>query len=139
MSSEIGLPLQIAIQKDVKKLGYQLESMKTRLPLVNTYPFTRNYPYQMQVFESAPEDYLNIIFGDARTVIDTCGYVLVNGETLPLSDDRYGIYHEIIDYLMTTKAQVYGVAFHASDVVLKPQEMEYNPIFLGFISFSCQQ
>ena len=136
MSSEIGLPLQIALQKDVKKLGYQLESMKTRLPLVNTYPFTRNYPYQMQVFESAPEDYLNVIFGDARTVIDTCGYVLISGEAIPLSDDRYEIYHEIIDYLTTAKSQVYGVAFHSSDVVLKPQEMEYNPIFLGFISFS---
>ena len=136
MSSEIGLSPQIAIQKDVKRLGYQLKSMRTRLPLVNTYPFTHNYPYQMQVFESAPEDYLNIIFGDARTVLDTCGYVLVNGESIPLSDDRYEMYHEVIDYLMTTKSQVYGVAFHSSDVILKPQEMEYNPIFLGFISFS---
>lgn len=135
-SSEIELSSQIAIQKDVKKLGYQLESVKTRLPLVNTYPFTRNYRYQMQVFESAPEDYLNVIFGDARTVLDTCGYVLINGEVTPLSDDRHKIYHEIIDYLMSTKAQVYGVAFHSSDVILKPQEMEYNPIFLGFLSFS---
>ena len=135
-SSEMGLSPQIAIQKDVKKLGYQLEDVRTRLPLVNTYPFTRNYPYQMQVFESAPEDYLNIIFGDARTVLDTCGYVLINGEVTSLSDDRYEMYHEIIDYLMSTKAQVYGVAFHSSDVILKPQEMEYTPIFLGFISFS---
>ena len=136
MSSEMGLSLQSAIQKDVKKLGYQLESVRTRLPLVNTYPVTRNYPYQMQVFESAPEDYLNIIFGDARAVLDTCGYVLINGEATPLSDDRYEIYREIIDYLMSTKAQAYGVAFHSSDVILKPQEMEYTPIFLGFISFS---
>ena len=136
MSSEMGVSPQIAIQKDVKKLGYQLENMRTRLPLVNTYPFTRNYPYQMQVFESAPEDYLNIIFGDARAVLDTCGYVLINGEATPLSDDRYEMYREIIDYLMSTKAQAYGVAFHSSDVVLKPQEMEYTPIFLGFISFS---
>lgn len=136
MSSEMELSPQLAIQKDVKKLGYQLESVKARLSLVNTYPFTRNYPYQMQVFESAPEDYLNIIFGDARTVLDTCGYALINGEVTPLSDDRYEIYHEIIDYLMSPKAQVYGVAFHSSDVILKPQEMEYNPIFLGFISFS---
>ena len=136
MSAEVELSPQLAIQKDVKKLGYQLESVKARLPLVNTYPFTRNYPYQMQVFESAPEDYLNIIFGDARTVLDTCGYVLINGEATPLSDDRYEIYHEVIDYLMNTKAQIYGVAFHSSDVILKPQEMEYNPIFLGFISFS---
>ena len=135
-SSEIGLSPQITIQQDVKKLGYQLEGVKTRLSLVNTYPFTHNYPYQMQVFESAPGDYLNIIFGDARTVLDTCGYVLVNGETIPLSDDKGEMYYEIIDYLMTTKSQVYGVAFHSSDVILKPQEMEYNPIFLGFISFS---
>lgn len=136
MSSDMELSPQIAIQEDVEKLGYQLESVKTRLPLVSTYPFTRNYPYQMQVFESAPEDYLNIIFGDARTVFDTCGYVLINGEATSLSDDRCEMYHEIIDYLMSTKAQVYGVAFHSSDVILKPQEMEYNPIFLGFISFS---
>ena len=136
MSSEMGLSLQSAIQKDVKTLGYQLEGVRTRLPLVNTYPVTRNYPYQMQVFESAPEDYLNIIFGDARAVLDTCGYVLINGEATPLSDDRYEIYREIIDYLMSTKAQAYGVAFHSSDVILKPQEMEDTPIFLGFISFS---
>ncbi|MYC74718.1 cation-transporting P-type ATPase [Candidatus Poribacteria bacterium] len=136
MSSETGLSPQIAIQKDIKKLGYQLESVRTRLPLVNTYPSTRNYRYQMQVFESAPEDYLNIIFGDARTVLDTCGYVLINGEATSLSDDRYEMYREIIDYLMNTKSQVYGVAFHSSDVILKPQEMEDNPIFLGFIGFS---
>ncbi len=136
MSSEMELSLQSAIQKEVEKLSYQLEDVKTRLSLVNTYPSTRNYPYQMQVFESAPEDYLNIIFGDARTVLDTCGYVLINGEVTPFSDDRYEMYHEIIDYLMSTKARVYGVAFHSSDVILKPQEMEYNPIFLGFISFS---
>lgn len=136
MSARRGVSPKTAIQRDVKKLGYQLKNVRTQLPLVNTYPVTRNYPYQMQVFESAPEDYLNIIFGDARTVLDTCGYVLINGEAIPLSDDRCGMYHEIIDYLMSTKSHVYGVAYHSSDVILKPQEMEYNPIFLGFISFS---
>ncbi len=135
-SSRMGVSPQSAIQRDVKKLGYQLKKVRTQLPLVNTYPVTRNYPYQMQVFESAPEDYLNIIFGDARTVLDTCGYVLINGEAIPLSDDRYEMYLEIIDYLMSTKSHIYGVAYHSSDVILKPQEMEYNPIFLGFISFS---
>ena len=136
MSSGDAVSPQTALQEDMKRLGYQLESVKTRLPLVNTYPSTRNYTYQMQVFESAPEDYLNIIFGDARTVLDTCGYVLINGEVVSLSDGKYEMYHEIIDYLISTKAQVYGVAFHSSDVILKPQEMEYNPVFLGFISFS---
>ena len=124
------------IQKNMDRLGYQLESIKAKLPLVDAYPSTRNYEYQMQVFESAPEDYLNVIFGDAQTVLDTCGSVLINGEITPLSDDKYEMYHEIIDYLLSTKAQVYGVAFHSSDVILKPQEMEDNPIFLGFMSFS---
>ena len=124
------------IQKDMERLGYQLEEVKAKLPLVDAYPSTRNYGYQMQVFQSAPEEYLNIIFGDARTILDTCGAVLINGEITPLLEDKYEMYHEIIDYLLSTKAQVYGVAFHPSDVILKPQEMEYNPIFLGFISFS---
>lgn len=124
------------IQKNMERLGYQLESIKTKLPLVDAYPYTRHYGYQMQVFESGPEDYLNIIFGDAQTVLNTCGFVLVNGEITPLFDDKYETYDKVIDYLLNTKAQVYGVAFHASDVILKPQEMEDNPIFLGFISFS---
>ncbi|MXV75115.1 cation-transporting P-type ATPase, partial [Candidatus Poribacteria bacterium] len=124
------------IQQNMESLGYQLESVKAKLPLVDAYPSTRNYGYQMQVFESAPEDYLNVIFGDVQTVLDTCGSVLINGEITPLSDDKYEMYHEIIDYLLSTKSQIYGVAFHSSDVILKPQEMEDNPIFLGFIGFS---
>ncbi|MDD9975681.1 MAG: cation transporting ATPase C-terminal domain-containing protein [Candidatus Poribacteria bacterium] len=136
LSDDTVLPPQATIQENMRKLGYQPDSVSAKLPLVNTYPSTRNYRYQMQVFESAPENYLNIIFGDARTVLDTCGYVLINDEIAPLLDDRYEMYHDIIDYLLSPKSQVYGVAFHASDVVLKPQEMEDNPIFLGFISFS---
>ena len=127
---------KVAIQQNMEKLGYQLDSVKAKLPLVDAYPSTRNYGYQMQVFESAPEDYLNVIFGDAQTVLDTCGSVLINGEITPLLDDKYEMYHEIIDYLLSTKSHVYGVAFHSSDVILKPQEMEDNPIFLGFIGFS---
>ena len=127
---------KVAIQQNMEKLGYQLESVKAKLPLVDAYPSTRNYGYQMQVFESAPEDYLNVIFGDAQTVLDTCGSVLINGEITPLSDDKYEMYHEIIGYLLNTRSHVYGVAFHSSDVILKPQEMEDNPIFLGFIGFS---
>ena len=111
-------------------------SVKAKLPLVDAYPSTRTYGYQMQVFESAPEDYLNIIFGDARIILNTCDSVLINGEISPLLDDKHEMYHEIIDYLLNTKAQVYGVAFHSSDVILKPQEMENNPIFLGFMAFS---
>ena len=130
------LSIQTAILKNMEKLGYQLENVKTKLPLVDTYPSTRNYRYQMRVFESGPEDYLNTIFGDARTVLETCGYALINGEIIPLLGDRYEMYHEIIDYLLSTKSQIYGVAFHSSDVILKPQELEDNPIFLGFISFS---
>ena len=125
-----------AIEKNMERLGYQFDSIKAKLPLVDAYPYTRHYGYQMQVFESAPEDYLNIIFGDAQTVLDTCGSALVNGEITPLLDDKYEMYDKVIDYLLNTKAQVYGVAFHSSDVILKPQEMEDNPIFLGFISFS---
>ena len=127
---------QVTIQKNMESLGYQLDSVKTKLPLVDAYPSTRTYGYQMQVFESAPEDYLNIIFGDARIILNTCGSVLINGEITPLLEDKHEMYHEIIDYLLNTKAQVYGVAFHSSDVILKPQEMENNPIFLGFMAFS---
>ena len=135
--SATGIPsISVAIQKNMERLGYQLDSVKAKLPLVDAYPYTRHYGYQMQVFESAQDDYLNIIFGDARTVLNTCGFVLINGESTSLLDDKYEMYHEVIDYLLNTKAQVYGVAFHSSDVILKPQEMEDNPIFLGFISFS---
>ena len=128
--------IRVVIEKNIERLGYQLDSIKAKLPLVNAYPYTRHYGYQMQVFESAQDDYLHIIFGDAPTVLNTCGFVLINDEIISLLDDKYEMYHEVLDYLLNTKAQVYGIAFHSSDVILKPQEMEDNPIFLGFISFS---
>jgi Ca2+-transporting ATPase len=132
-----GIPsLQAAIQKAMEQLGYQPDALRAKLPLVNSYPSTRNYGYQMQVFESAPDNYLNVIFGEGQTVLDTCAYVLIDGEIEPMLDTRYERYCEVIDYLLTTRAQIYGVAFHSSDVILKPQEMEDNAIFLGFIALS---
>ena len=128
--------LQATIQKAMEQLGYQPNALKAKLPLVNAYPSTRNYGYQMQVFESAPENYLNVIFGEGQTVLDTCAYVLIDGEIEPMLDTRHERYCEVIDYLLTTRAQIYGVAFHSSDVILKPQEMEDNAIFLGFIALS---
>jgi Ca2+-transporting ATPase len=128
--------LQAVIQKAIKKLGYEPETLKAKLPLVNSYPSVRNYGYQMQVFESAPENYLNVIFGEGQTVLDTCAYALIDGEIEPMLDNRYERYCEVIDYLLTTRSQIYGVAFHSSDVILKPQEMEDNAIFLGFIALS---
>ena len=130
------LSLQATIQKAMKQLGYQSDALKAKLPLVNSYPSTRNYGYQMQVFESDPENYLNVIFGEGQTVLDTCAYALIDGEIVPMLDTRYDRYCEIIEYLLTTRAQIYGVAFHSSDVILKPQEMEDNAIFLGFIALS---
>lgn len=127
---------QQLIQKDMEKLGYQLDELRTKLPLVNEYPWTLNFGYQVQVFELAPDDYLNIIFGDAKMVLDTCAFTFTNGEVTPLLEERYEMYCEVIDYLLSTKAEVYGVAFYSSDVILKPQEMEGDQIFLGFISFS---
>ena len=130
------LSLQAAIQKAVEQLGSQSDALRAKLPLVNSYPSTHNYGYEMQVFESAPENYLNVIFGEGQTVLDTCAYVLIDGEIEPMLDTRYERYCEVIDYLLTTRSQIYGVAFHSSDVILKPQEMEDNAIFLGFIALS---
>ena len=128
--------LQATIQKAMEQLGYQPAALRAKLPLVHSYPSTRNYGYQMEVFESGPENYLNVIFGEAQTVLDTCAYVLIDGEIEPMLDTRYERYREVIDFLLTTRSQIYGVAFHSSDVILKPQEMEDNAIFLGFIAVS---
>ena len=127
---------QAVIHKAMEKLGYQPDTLSAKLPLVNSYPSTRNYGYHMQVFESGPENYLNVIFGEGQTVLDTCAHVLIDGELEPMLDNRYERYYEVIDYLLTTRAHIYGVAFHSSDVILKPQEMEDNAIFLGFIALS---
>ena len=128
--------LQAVIQNAMEQLGYQPHTLRTKLPLVDSYPATHNYGYQTQVFESGPENYLNVIFGDGQTVLDTCAYALIEGEIVPMQDNRYERYREVIDYLFTTRAEIYGVAFHSSDVILKPQEVEDNAIFLGFIALS---
>ena len=128
--------LQATLQKAMEQLGYQPDALRSKLPLVHSYPSTRNYEYQMEVFESGPENYLNVIFGEGQTVLDTCAYVLIDGEIEPMLDTRYERYREVIDFLLTTRSQIYGVAFHSSDVILKPQEMEDNAIFLGFIALS---
>jgi len=134
--NEVGFTPQRLIQEDMEKLGYQLDELRAKLPLVKDYPWTLNFGYQMRVFELAPDDYLNIIFGDAHMVLDSCAFTFTNDQVTPLQEEQYEMYCDTIEYLQSTKFEVYGVAFSSSDVILKPQEVEDDQIFLGFISFS---
>lgn len=133
-NSEISI--QAAIQKAMEQLGYQSDALRTQLPLMDTYPFRDKYGYQMQVFKTDPENYLHVIFGKGQNVLNTCPYALVDGEVEPILDTHYERYCEVIDYLLSTRSQIYGVAFHSSDTILKPQEMGDFAIFLGFIAHS---
>lgn len=129
------------LQKQLRQLGYELDELKANLPLVKEYPWTPNFGYQMGVFEAGDENYLNIIFGNARKVLDACDFTLTQGEMIYLQDERYHQYGEALDYLRGMSSQgtlgnVYGVASQSSDVMRTPQDMEEGSTFLGFIAFS---
>ena len=129
------------IQKQAQQLGYNLKELTAHITLVNEYPWTSHFGYQMGVFESGDENYLNIIFGDAHKVLDICDFTFTQGEMSYLQDERYHQYRDALDYLRSLSSQgvlgnVYGVASQSSDVMLTPQDMAEGSTFLGFIAFS---
>lgn len=129
------------LQKQLRQLGYELDELKTNLPLVKEYPWTPNFGYQMGVFESGDENYLNIIFGNAQKVLDACHFTLMQGEVIHLQDEQYHQYSEALNYLKSMSSQgtlgnVYGVASQSSDIIRTPQDMAEGSTFLGFIAFS---
>ncbi len=129
------------LQKQLQRLGYELKDLKANLPLVNEYPWTSRYGYQMGVLESGDENYLNIIFGEAQKVLDVCDFTLTQGEVIHLQDERYHQYRDALAYLQSLSSQralgdVYGVASQSSEVMLTPQDMAAGSTFLGFIAFS---
>ncbi len=127
--------VQQAIKKDIRNLGYRLQELQTDFPLINEYPCTPSFGYQMAVFETGTQSYHNIIFGDAEKVLDTCAFALIEGEITDLQEDQYYQYRDVIKYLRSTKIQVYGVASQISEVTLTPPEVDAST-FLGFIAFS---
>ncbi|MCG9126943.1 cation-transporting P-type ATPase [Candidatus Poribacteria bacterium] len=127
---------QQVIQETMDKLGFQLNNIKTNMQLVAEYPWTPNFGYELHVFESGDEEYLNIIFGDARNVLEACDSILVNGEMNQFNYDQYEMCSEILNFLQNSRDTVYGVASLHSDTSLSPQEVQGLSTFLGFISFS---
>lgn len=127
---------QLVIQETMEQLGYKLAELKSNMQLVSEYPWTPNFGYELHVFEAGENEYLNIIFGDARNVLEACDYVLVNGELTEFHYDQYEMYSEILNYLQNPRDTVYGVASTHSEVPLTPQEVQGISTFLGFISFS---
>ena len=139
-SDEDASPRRV-LQKQLRQLGYEPDALKANLPLVKEYPLTPNFGYQMGVFESGDENYLNIIFGNARKVLDACDFTPIQGEVIYLQDERYHQYGEVLDYLRSMSSQgtlgnVYGVASQSSDMMLTPQDMAEGSTFLGFVAFS---
>ena len=127
---------QHVIQNTMEQLGYKLADLKSNMQLVSEYPWTPNFGYELHVFESGENEYLNIIFGDARNVLEACDSILVNGEVSEFHYDQYEICRETLNYMQNARDTVYGVASLHSEVPLTPQEVQGMSTFLGFISFS---
>ncbi len=127
---------QRIIQKIGERLGYQLDDLKANMPLIAEYPWTSNFGYEMHVFETAENEYLNIIFGDALNVLEACQFILIDGETVPFDYDQYETCLGVLSDMQHANASVYGVASNASDIALTPREVQGTSTLLGFIAFS---
>ena len=127
---------QQVIQETVVKLGYQLNEIKANMQLVSEYPWTANFGYELHVFKSDENEYLNIIFGDARNVLDSCDSILTNGAITDFSQYQFETCNEILNYMNSARESVYGIASIHSEVPLTPSEVQGVSTFLGFISFS---
>lgn len=127
---------QQVIHHTVEKLGYQLNAIKSNMQLVSEYPWTSNFGYELHVFKSDDNEYLNIIVGDAHDVLDASHSILVNGAITGFSNEQFETCNEILKYLYNSRENVYGVASIHSEIPLSPPEVQGVSTFLGFISFS---
>lgn len=127
---------QHVIQNTMEQLGYKLTDLTSNMKLVAEYPWTPNFGYELHVFESGENEYLNILFGDAQNVVEACNSILINGEVTELRDDQYELCHETLNYMQNARDTVYGVASIDSDMPFTPHDVYGTSTFLGFISFS---
>ncbi len=127
---------QQVIHDTVVKLGYQLEHIESNMQLVSEYPWTANFGYELHVFKSGENEYLNIIVGEARNVLESCDSILVNGTFTEFSYEQYSMCSEILNFMDNSRETAYGVASIHSEVPLSPSEVQGISTFLGFISFS---
>ena len=127
---------QQVIHDTVEKLGFQLNAIKSNMQLVSEYPWTANFGYELHVFKSDETEYLNIIVGDARDVLDASNSILINGAITDFSHAQFEACNEILKYMSNARENVYGVASIHSEVPLSPPEVQGVSTFLGFISFS---
>ena len=134
--SDVDHAHQQVIKETMRELGYELADLKSKMELVAEYPWTSNFGYELHVFESAENEYLNILFGDARNVLEACDYILVNKNLIEFSDEQYEVSNEILNYMQNSRDTVYGVASVHSEVPLTPSEVQRMSTFLGFIGFS---
>ncbi len=134
--SDIDHAHQQVIKETMRELGYELTDLKSKMKLVAEYPWTSNFGYELHVFESAENEYLNILFGDARNVLEACDYILVNKNLMEFNDEQFEVSNEILNYMQNSRDTVYGVASVHSEVPLTPSEVQRMSTFLGFIGFS---
>lgn len=127
---------QQVIHDTVVKLGYQLNEIKSNMQLVSEYPWTYNFGYELHVFKSGENEYLNIIFGEASNVLEASDSILVNGAITNFTYEQFEMCNEILNFMSNSRETAYGVASIHSDVPLSPSEVQGVSTFLGLISFS---
>ena len=127
---------QQVIRDTLTQLGYNLADLKSNLNLVAEYPWTSNFGYELHVFETGENEYMNLIFGDAKSVFEASNSMLVNGEITEFYEEQYQMCTETLNYMQNSRDTVYGIASLHSDIPLTPPEVQGTSTFLGFMGFS---
>ena len=127
--------ISVTLNEVAERIGFDLERYNEAFTKIDEQVQTSDRPYKTLVFALQDGKFLKLMFGDAKTILQTCHRIQLDGNASYMSFDQKQSIHQAIEYLSNSKTQACAVAYRNLNTPPVPEEMPHNMTFLGFITF----
>ena len=127
--------INVTLNEVAERIGFDLERYNEAFTKIDEQVQTSDRPYKTLVFALQDGKFLKLMFGDAKTILQTCHRIQLDGNASYMSFDQKQSIDQAIEYLSNSKTQACAVAYRNLNTPPVPEETPHNMTFLGFITF----
>ena len=134
-STVTDVSISTALNQIAESIGFDLERYNEAFTKIDEQIQTSERPYKTLVFALQDGKFLQLMFGDAEAILQTCHRIQLDGDAHYMSFDQKQLIHQAIEYLSNSRTRAFAVAYRNLNTPPPLEETQHSMTFLGFITF----
>ena len=127
--------ISTTLNRIAERVGFDLERYNAAFTKIDEQIQTSERPYKTLVFALQDGRFLKLMFGEVKSILQTCHRIQLDGSANYMSFDQKQVIQQVVEYLSNSQTRAFAVAYRNLNTLPSQEETQHNMTFLGFITF----